>query len=121
MHQDPKVFISFTKTDQYLDLTYYKTKTKFWDGEVLEASDKSSLRFGDVLLPTLKHLDSLNTRLGVFIKVEGNNPIRLELMNITGQNKLKHSKLKSCRDLTSSAKEAKFLHDFIAFHDFSVI
>lgn len=109
----------FTKDDNYLDLTYWSIQIIYWDGEKINLNNQPALTFGDVLLPVLDMFESTGENLSIVVNIS-DKAITDQLQNITGQQKLKESKVKSSLFICPKTKEADRLKKFINFHDVSV-
>jgi len=103
----------FIKTDSFLDISYYRVKIKYWDGEEVIKENCSSFTFGDVLIPVLKNIDDMNVQTSISIYIEDNEEVKQFMKQLTDQVPVKKSKYKVRQQLTSSTKEADWLKDFI--------
>jgi hypothetical protein len=112
--------VVFVKSDTYLDTSYYSVKIKYWDGELVIKENQSSFKFGDVLLPVLKQIDSMNELTSISIHIENNQETKLKMKHLTGQATLNQSKSKTRQELTSSEKEATWLKGFMNHHSIEV-
>ena len=115
------VKLVFVKTDSFLDISYYRVKIKYWDGEEVIKENCSSFTFGDVLIPVLKNIDSMNVVTSISIHIENNEEIKQKMKYLTDQITLKKSKHFTRKEITSSSSEADWLKDFINHCSIEVI
>jgi len=112
-----KIKVILTKLDTYLDITYYKQEIEYWDKDKELVQQVASFNLGYILLNLFSKFDNLGQDLEVEIKIK-NNPIEmLTLQQASGQVESKQGKLKACRDLTSSEKEAKKLKEYLKVYN----
>lgn len=105
--------IVIIKTDSYLDITYYRVKIKYWDGEEILKENLASFTFGDILIPVLKNIDNMNTDVEILIHIENDELIKQKMKYLTNQIESKDSKIKLRKEITSSSSDSKWLKDFI--------
>lgn len=110
--------IVFVKTDTYLDISYYRVKIKYWDGDETIKENCSAFSFGDVLIPVLKNIDDMNIQTSLLIYIENNEEVKLNMKILTNQLQSKKTKFKVRQELTSSTKEADWIKEF--FNHYSI-
>lgn len=115
------VKLVFVKTDSFLDISYYRVKIKYWDGEEVIKENCSSFTFGDVLIPVLKNIDNMNVVTSISIHIENNEEIKQKMKYLTDQITLKKSKHFTRKEITSSSSESDWLKDFINHCSIEVI
>lgn len=115
------VKLTFTKTDSFLDITYYQVKTEYWDGEEVIKDNCSSFTFGDVLLPILRNIDSMNTVSTVSVCIKNNETDKERMKHLTDQSSSKSPKFKTRQELTSSLREADYLKEVIRYYKMEVL
>ena len=108
----------FIKTDTYLDISYYRVKIKYWDGEETIKENCSSFSFGDVLIPVFKNIDDMNVQTSITIHIENNEEVKQNMKILTNQLQSKKTKFKTRQELTSNSKEADWIKEF--FNHYSV-
>jgi len=111
----------FIKTDSFLDISYYRVKIKYWDGEEVIKENCSSFTFGDVLIPVLKNIDDMNIQASISIHIENNEEVKQKMKYLTDQITLKKPKYNIRNEITSSPKEADWIKDFINQYNIEVL
>lgn len=117
MSTENEVKVTITLEDTYLDLSYYKVQVLYWDKEQINKKPQPCFKIGSLLVNEMKQLDSMNTELLVEFKIK-NNPLALvDLQCLSGQRESKQSLSSIATKITDSPSEAKYIKEFLRFHN----